>query len=212
MHVGREIANRNGYHLVRQQRSILIHTDSANPPITSPAPANAAISYKPQKYQTEAASAPLIGLPSAELDAAWDSLLQHSNIRISDQDLSQLGRENEPNVELPDGGYAGLLYVFHDLHCLKRLHQYMFQDYYFPDLDEEQRALNLQHNSECPPFYSYISPRSPRSDSSIHGGKVDRFSNPRQCTASTSSGRVSCATPTRASAATTGSITTGSPP
>ncbi|KAI3324407.1 hypothetical protein HD806DRAFT_67567 [Xylariaceae sp. AK1471] len=112
-------------------------------------PANAAISYKPQKYQTEAASVPLIGPPSPELDAAWESLLQHSNIRISDQDLHQLGRDNEPNVELPDGGHAGLLYVFHDLHCLKRLHQYMFQDYYFPDLDEEQRALNMQHNMHC---------------------------------------------------------------
>lgn len=53
----------------------------------------------------------------------------------------------DSGVPDPDGrGYLGTLNVYHELHCLKRLHQYMYPDYYFGDLTPEQHELNRLHN------------------------------------------------------------------
>jgi hypothetical protein len=42
-----------------------------------------------------------------------------SNVRLSQADFDALGREE--GVALPDGGYAGVLNVYHELHCIVRL-------------------------------------------------------------------------------------------
>jgi hypothetical protein len=34
----------------------------------------------------------------------------------------------------------------------KRLHQYMYQDVYFPDIDDNQKELNRLHNGKTPNF------------------------------------------------------------
>ncbi len=53
----------------------------------------------------------------------------------------------DSGVADPDGrGYLGTLNVYHELHCLKRLHQYMYPDYYFGDLTPEQHEMNRLHN------------------------------------------------------------------
>lgn len=45
--------------------------------------------------------------------------------------MKQLGRENI-GVAVPDGeGFLGTLNVYHEIHCLKRIHQFMYPDYYF---------------------------------------------------------------------------------
>lgn len=52
-------------------------------------------------------------------------------------------------VAVPEGGgYLGTLNVYHELHCLKRLHQYMYPDYYFGDLTKEQHEMNRLHNGK----------------------------------------------------------------
>jgi hypothetical protein len=83
--------------------------------------------------------------------------------------MKRLGRE-DIGVRIPgDDGYIGTLNVYHELHCLvsqndahfqyisyvantlqKRLHQYMYQDIYWKDLDDNQREMNRLHNGEQP--------------------------------------------------------------
>jgi hypothetical protein len=72
------------------------------------------------------------------------------------------GRADARSVRLPDGGYYSLLNVHHNLHCLvsnippitfscsdplqKRLHHYMYEDHYFPNLTEKQKRMNRYHS------------------------------------------------------------------
>ena len=37
-------------------------------------------------------------------------------------------------VELPDGGYFATLTVYHSLHCVRRLHHFMYKDHYYPNI------------------------------------------------------------------------------
>ncbi|KAJ5465847.1 hypothetical protein N7530_009634 [Penicillium desertorum] len=68
------------------------------------------------------------GPPRPELDKAWQDLLFHANIRVSGEELAKSGVESIP---LEDGsGYYGILDVFHQLHCLKYVRHFVFQDYY----------------------------------------------------------------------------------
>lgn len=79
--------------------------------------------------------------------------------------MKRLDRE-DIGVRIPGGdGFIGTLNVYHELHCLvcfptmvsstpeltlqkKRIHQHMYQDIYFQDLDDIQREMNRLHNGE----------------------------------------------------------------
>ncbi|MCJ1403416.1 hypothetical protein MMC11_006639 [Xylographa trunciseda] len=92
------------------------------------------------------------GRPSPELDLAWHNLLNAENIRLSPSTMEHYGR-SDIGVALPDGsGYVGTLNVYHELHCIKRLHQYMYSEHYFGALDAEQREMNRLHNEHCLDF------------------------------------------------------------
>ncbi|KAI0397658.1 hypothetical protein F5Y17DRAFT_414126 [Xylariaceae sp. FL0594] len=69
------------------------------------------------------------GLPRPELDDAWDSLIQHMNIRVHPDEARQA---NYTSVTLNDGSgdMTGMPAVFHSLHCLKTLRRIQFPDYY----------------------------------------------------------------------------------
>ncbi|KAK2740840.1 hypothetical protein CKAH01_07118 [Colletotrichum kahawae] len=88
------------------------------------------------------------GEPRPEVDQAWKDLLQYNNIRVSDEWVHRWGRDHEA-VKLPDGGYLGMLSVFHELHCIKRLYQTLSPDYYFPNATEKEIAINREHNQHC---------------------------------------------------------------
>lgn len=65
---------------------------------------------------------------------------------VEEEYMRALGRENL-GVRIPDGsGYIGTLNVYHEIHCLKRIHQFMYPDYYFPDFTPEQHEINRVHN------------------------------------------------------------------
>lgn len=51
-----------------------------------------------------------------------------NNIRVSDEWVERWGREDEA-VQLPDGGYLGMLSVFHELHCIVSLMPYYCVNY-----------------------------------------------------------------------------------
>jgi hypothetical protein len=57
------------------------------------------------------------GPPSPEIDEAWGKLIQHSNIKVSADELRKL---NKSSIKLQDGSgmYFSNLGVHHHLHCL----------------------------------------------------------------------------------------------
>ncbi|CZR59325.1 uncharacterized protein PAC_09217 [Phialocephala subalpina] len=92
------------------------------------------------------------GRPSQELDRAWHDLLNVENIRVDSDTMKHLGRE-QIGVRIPgEENFIGTLNVYHEIHCLKRIHQYMYQDHYFPDIDDSQREMNRLHNEHCIDF------------------------------------------------------------
>ncbi|KAG5290067.1 DUF3328 superfamily domain-containing protein [Histoplasma ohiense] len=92
------------------------------------------------------------GKPSAELDKAWHDLLNYENIMVEPEYIKHYDRE-DITVRTPDGdGYIGTLNVYHELHCLKRIHQYMYPDYYFPGLSANDIEMNRLHNEHCIDF------------------------------------------------------------
>jgi hypothetical protein len=48
-----------------------------------------------------------------------------NNIRVSEEWVKRFRREDEA-VHLPDGGYLGMLSVFHELHCIVRKDNRLF--------------------------------------------------------------------------------------
>ncbi|CZS88194.1 hypothetical protein WAI453_000614 [Rhynchosporium graminicola] len=118
-------------------------------------PAIEALEFSEQTFTLEARvqeQGSFSGKPSATLDKAWHDLLDPENIRLEPEIMAHYGRLDS-GVALPDGdGYIGVLNVYHELHCLKRIHQYMYQEHYWPDLDDNMREMNRLHNEHCIDF------------------------------------------------------------
>ncbi|KAF2107808.1 hypothetical protein BDV96DRAFT_606088 [Lophiotrema nucula] len=89
------------------------------------------------------------GKPTAELAAAWKSLMQHQNIAVPKESLGQSAHD-DGLIELADGsGYAASLAVFHGLHCVKRFHHWVHRDAYYPDLNDHDKDKLLFHTEHC---------------------------------------------------------------
>ena len=75
------------------------------------------MSYQKVSYDGELnTTKPCRGEPRPELDKAWHDLLQHNNIRLSEEELHKM---NRTAIELYDGsGYSGQINAYHHLHCL----------------------------------------------------------------------------------------------
>ncbi|KAI1270552.1 hypothetical protein F5Y18DRAFT_422047 [Xylariaceae sp. FL1019] len=90
----------------------------------------------------------LVGKPSDELDAAWSSIMQYFYAEVPKEYIQSLDRERD-SIRLPNGNYLANYAFIHELHCLKRLHQSYFPDYYWPDMTEEEKELQLEHSLHC---------------------------------------------------------------
>lgn len=130
-----------------------------------------------------------VGEPRPELDSAWHDLLQSKlqivllllmlknadqNIQVSADEMRKLGRLEE-GVELPTGGYFASLMVYHQLHCLKRLHHFTYQEHYFPNMSQTEMRHNRLHNCK------YRSPwrlKSWRTDTSSSLSRCSSSSDP----------------------------------
>ncbi|KAM7193105.1 protein of unknown function (DUF3328) domain containing protein [Rhypophila sp. PSN 637] len=79
-----------------------------------------------------------MGRPRPELDQAWHELVSATMIRFSAEELGlasehelDLAQKNASSlVRHRDGGFIGGLGVSHNLHCLKRIKQYIYPEYY----------------------------------------------------------------------------------
>lgn len=66
-------------------------------------------------------------------------------MRVSKAELGQFA-EDDTIVKLTDGsGYYSTVTVFHGLHCVNRLHHYLYPDHYYPDLDKDEQFLLKRH-------------------------------------------------------------------
>jgi len=52
-------------------------------------------------------------------------------------------------VALPDGDYLAWLEVYHQLHCVKYLRQWIYRDHYHPDVDDDDVPHLLLHTDHC---------------------------------------------------------------
>ncbi|KAF4628749.1 hypothetical protein G7Y89_g9408 [Cudoniella acicularis] len=112
-------------------------------------PAQEAVNFERVRFNaTLVIESPYNGEPGPEVDAAWHELLSYMNIAVSGSDLDRIGASSIP---IPDqeGQYVAGLNVFHELHCLKRIRQYTWADYYHPNATEEDSRLNRLHADHC---------------------------------------------------------------
>lgn len=90
------------------------------------------------------------GRPRPELDAAWDELIQYSNVKVKSDDLRRINgtsvRLRDASGELSEYYWSGLN-VHHQLHCLKMVRQAMFPDYY-PKNNKTMRHFE-EHLDHC---------------------------------------------------------------
>ncbi|KAG8416843.1 hypothetical protein J3459_013565 [Metarhizium acridum] len=105
------------------------------------------------------------GPPRKELDLAWGELMQcnivvsststglarqlmfdaDQNVRLAKNELGQF-RDDDTLVELADGsGYWSTVSVFHGLHCIERLHHFLYAEIYYPDLSDNDAFTLKRH-------------------------------------------------------------------
>lgn len=67
------------------------------------------------------------------------------NFRAQEHELGQFAGQKSL-VKLSDGsGYYVTVSVFHALHCVQRLHHYVYRDHYHPNLSEKDDFALKQH-------------------------------------------------------------------
>ncbi|KAI1204065.1 uncharacterized protein F4807DRAFT_449050 [Annulohypoxylon truncatum] len=110
-------------------------------------PAEVAVEYNVQEINYEQDFDLFAGKPRPELDLAWSQLLKSSMLKISEDEMRQM---NKTSISLRDGsGYIGYLESLHMLHCVKRIYQFQYPDYY-PDIqDENEYAFSNAHMDHC---------------------------------------------------------------
>ncbi|KAI1307732.1 hypothetical protein F5Y03DRAFT_405382 [Xylaria venustula] len=89
------------------------------------------------------------GPPSVEQEEAWDHLITPVYFNISKEELSRAGESFENIIELTEGGYIASVGVYHELHCLRNLRLFVFQDRYYPNLTEAQHHFLQGHLDHC---------------------------------------------------------------
>ncbi|KAI8623073.1 hypothetical protein F5Y19DRAFT_459850 [Xylariaceae sp. FL1651] len=96
--------------------------------------------YKPSK---------LTGTPRPELEEAWDKLMAHSEVRVTKEELG--GFKNDDSIiELTDGsGYYVTISVFHGLHCVRRLHKYIWSEVYYANVSDHDAFFLRRHTEHC---------------------------------------------------------------
>jgi hypothetical protein len=125
------------------------HTQTVPGPSTFFSPAYAHVRYIYKRLMYDDTSPKFMGQPRPEMDEAWHDLLSGTLMRFSAGEMAQA---NATSLSHKDGGYVAGLGVSHNLHCIKRLKQYMHPAYYYPDLatasEEEKKELE-EHADHC---------------------------------------------------------------
>ncbi|KAF7536865.1 hypothetical protein G7054_g4160 [Neopestalotiopsis clavispora] len=115
--------------------------DSASPDLFPSS--SSALRQDIRQFPLTVAGTPFAGDPSQELDDAWHELLEGTVIRVSEEDLNYY---NVTSLPLADGsGFASELFVTHELHCLKKVRQWIYKDTYFTNVQGLARNELKRH-------------------------------------------------------------------
>ena len=107
---------------------------------------------------------PFKGQPRPELDEAWRKLIKclhksfplaspqnrltrcfpDQSIRVQKEDLVRINRTSLP-LNDDGGGYLAVVDVFHELHCLNYVREYLHRDYYHNKETPETQILHVDH-------------------------------------------------------------------
>ncbi|EOA88242.1 uncharacterized protein SETTUDRAFT_59298, partial [Exserohilum turcica Et28A] len=89
------------------------------------------------------------GKPRPALDAAWRKLTKNQNIYLTEKDLGQ-PIEDDTVIQLTDGsGAFATLTVYHGLHCMERLHHYLYPEHYYSSFSDDEKLLLKYHAEHC---------------------------------------------------------------
>ncbi|KAK4443533.1 hypothetical protein QBC34DRAFT_310847 [Podospora aff. communis PSN243] len=89
------------------------------------------------------------GPPRPELEEAWAEILANQNIHVGEDELGEF-RGQKSIVKLSDGsGFYVTVAFQHALHCVQRLHRYLYKDHYHPGLSESDAFALLSHTEHC---------------------------------------------------------------
>ncbi|PSN69535.1 hypothetical protein BS50DRAFT_599728 [Corynespora cassiicola Philippines] len=85
------------------------------------------------------------GKRTKAMDKAWAELVKPMALKISNEELEQLG---ETSISFRDGsGYLAEMGVFHELHCVKHLHEHLSLD--FRNMTEDELDFERAHVDHC---------------------------------------------------------------
>ncbi|KAI0862847.1 hypothetical protein F4860DRAFT_99761 [Xylaria cubensis] len=90
------------------------------------------------------------GKPTSEQDTAWDDIFSSMYFAASREEIDKAGESIvDQMVEVSGGGYLATLGVYHELHCLRQLRLHLYEDRYYHNLTDRQRAHNRLHLDHC---------------------------------------------------------------
>ncbi|KAG8413423.1 hypothetical protein J3458_012984 [Metarhizium acridum] len=89
------------------------------------------------------------GPPAKDNDAAWDSLMRPVHFNATREELERAGESMSNIAELEGGGYPASLGVYHELHCVRQMRFYLYQEHYYPNLTEAQHEYLRGHLDHC---------------------------------------------------------------
>lgn len=77
-------------------------------------------------------------------DAVSDNNIDQ-NIYLTEKDLGQ-PIEDDTVIQLTDGsGAFATLTVYHGLHCMERLHHYLYPEHYYSSFSDDEKLLLKYH-------------------------------------------------------------------
>ncbi|KAI0543946.1 hypothetical protein F4679DRAFT_566704 [Xylaria curta] len=112
-------------------------------------PANSVIEYEYRlMYENDTR---FTGHPGPEWERSMHQLMDGTLLRISDAELQLLDTNSIP---FKNGGYAAGLGIAHNLHCVKKIKQFIYREYFYPDLDaaESEFEYTQSHADHCLDF------------------------------------------------------------
>ncbi|KAI1427182.1 hypothetical protein F5Y12DRAFT_203422 [Xylaria sp. FL1777] len=104
--------------------------------------AQAPVEYESRRFHTGIVNGDVtefFGAPGTKADVAWNRVLNTGLMRLTADQASRLGDETTREWNTTDS-YAGILGMFHQLHCLSRLRYTIFFPDRFEQFDGERLA------------------------------------------------------------------------
>ncbi|KAI8625555.1 hypothetical protein F5Y19DRAFT_479477 [Xylariaceae sp. FL1651] len=125
------------------------HNAASPASCTAPwSPAHQIVEWEDRRLRAFTDGSDFVGGPSPKVDAAWSDLMSGVNIRITNDELRRIGATD--SIALSDGsGYLGSLSVYHELHCVKLLRQWLYKDHYFANVSQHEYVRRHSHIEHC---------------------------------------------------------------